>query len=168
MDYQSPRCKEAAPMSDLLPFHDHLMSLGRRLQGLGQSDRAARLFRQLSRHRTLAADYAEEAHGRLAETALDAENFSKARRHLAAAIARRPEEAHYHHLMAAAVADDEAGNPLRALEHFRRALELDPDNPTYLCDHGRHALDISEVQEGLKSLRRAAELAPDDADVLGQ
>lgn len=155
-------------MSRTLPFYDHLMSLGRHLQRLGLHQEAARLFQRLAGHATLPDDYREEAHYRLAERSLDLGKFRRARRHLAAALALCPDNAQYHHLLGIAAAEDVDCDPARALEYFRRAARLDPDNPAYLCDLARQALRSGARDEALTALHRAAELAPDDPDVIAE
>src|SRR5207253_10185502 len=44
---------------------------------------------------------------------------------------------------------------------------LDPENAAYLVDFELYLLDQGRIDEGLTSLRRAATLVPDDADIVG-
>ena len=64
--------------------------------------------------------------------------------------------------MAHALEDDERCDPERAALHYRRSLQLDPNNTDCLCDYGRLALRMGHAKEGLKCLRRAVELSPND------
>ncbi len=153
-------------MSRTLNFVDHLLLMGRNLQRLGQNQAAARLFLRLSTFPHLSMGLAEEAQFRLAELHLNLGQYKKARRHLAAALAYQPDNPHYHHLMATILEDDDEGNQDLALEHYRLAVKFDPHHTDYLCDHGLCALGQDRAAEGLKALRRAAELAPDDPEVL--
>jgi Flp pilus assembly protein TadD len=66
--------------------------------------------------------------------------------------------------MATAVDRDPRGDAERALGHYRRSLELEPDQPRCLGEYGLLALRLGQTDAGLASLRRAAELAPDDPD----
>jgi tetratricopeptide (TPR) repeat protein len=70
--------------------------------------------------------------------------------------------------MAAALEDDDKGDPERALEHYRLALQADPDEPGCLGDFGLLAMCLGHTEEGLAALRRAAGLAPDDPGILGK
>jgi tetratricopeptide (TPR) repeat protein len=160
--------RKEAPMSRTLNFVHHLLDMGRNLQRLGQTRAASRLLGRLSSFRELPNDLAEEAQLRLGELHLQCGQFKKARRRLAAALLIQPDSARSHYLMAGAIEDDEECNVAEALTHYRRCAKLDPDNAEYFCAWGLLALDLRETEEGLEALRRAAELAPDDPDVLRQ
>src|SRR5690349_5704551 len=143
-----------------------LLKRARHLHDLGVSDEAGRLFHRLMNLRELPLEVAEEIQGRMAEIRFDQGRFRKARRHLAAALAYQPDNAHYHYMMAlAAEADPDC--PLdRAYKHFRRCVKLDAEHPEYLCAFGMTALDLGHKRQGLMALRRAQRLAPDDCAVL--
>src|SRR5262249_4974 len=55
-----------------------------------------------------------------------------------------------------------------AAEHYRKSLQLDPRQPRCLGEFGLLALRLGQTEEGLTCLRRAVELAPDDADAVGR
>jgi tetratricopeptide (TPR) repeat protein len=78
----------------------------------------------------------------------------------------QPDNPRYHYLMAGALAADNPADLQQAAEHYRRSLELDPNQPRCLADHGKLALRLGQTEEGLRSLRRAVQLAPDDPTVL--
>jgi Tfp pilus assembly protein PilF len=153
-------------MSMTLNLVDRLLARGRNLQALGRTHDALRVFKRLAGFRELPADAAEETQARLAELHLHHHRFARARRHLTAALRSCPDSAHYHHLMATAAAADGRGDLERAAEHYRRSCDLEPDQPECLCEYGALALHLGRRDEGLASLRRAAELAPDDPDTL--
>jgi tetratricopeptide (TPR) repeat protein len=155
-------------MSRTLNLCEHLLAEGRRFHQLGVDDRAERIFASLTRLRDLPGDIAEDTHYHLAELLLKKRKFASARRHLAAALAFAPQDAYYHYLMAAAYEDDRRGDRDLALEHYRRALELEPEEPMYHCDAGLFALRHGAVDEGLSYVRRAVELAPDDIEIIGE
>ncbi len=154
--------------SKTLHFAAQVLDLGRNLQQLGQSQAASRILSRLSSFRELPNEVAAETHRRLGELHLKGERFQKARRQLAAALALEPDNAHYHYLMAGAVEEDEAGDARQGLLHYRRCVKLDPENAEYSCALGLYALGIGETDEGLKALRRTAELAPDNPDIFGK
>jgi Tfp pilus assembly protein PilF len=137
------------------------------LQELGRGRDALRILGRLTRLRELPTEVAEETHARLAEIRLAHGQYRRARRHVAAALAYDPASPRYHHLMATALEQDELAEPLRAAKFYRRALRLDPEQPRCQAEYGLLALRLGDTGDGLAALRRAAELAPDDADVLG-
>ena len=155
-------------MSRTLNLCQHLLAQGRRFHRLGADQHALRTLTRLARLRELPSPIAEEAQGRLAELFLKQGKFARARRHLAAALAHRPDHAPHHHLMAVALEEDLKGDRDLALEHHRRSVEFDPGNPCYQCDAGLFALRHGAADEALAYLRRAVELAPDDAALVGE
>ena len=154
-------------MSRTLNLCQHLLAQGRRFHRLGADQHALRTLTRLARLRQLPGPIAEEAQGRLAELFLKQGKFARARRHLAAELAHRPDHAPHHHLMAVALEDDPKGDRDLALEHYRRSVEFDPGNPCYQCDAGLFALRHGAADDALAYLRRAVELAPDDAALVG-
>ena len=155
-------------MSRTLNLCEHLLAQGRNFHTLGVNDRAQRLLTNLARLRDLPADIAEETQSRLAELAMQQRKFGQARRHLTAALAHDAHNPLYHHMMAIALAEDRKGSRDLALEHFRRCVQLEPEEPVYHCDAGQFALEHGAEDEGLVYLRRAVELAPDDAGIIGE
>lgn len=155
-------------MSKTLNLAHRLLALGRKLQGLGLYVEALRLLTRLSGLGDLPAEVAEETHQRLAEIQLRRRKFARARRHLAAALSQQPGNPRYHYLMAGAIAADRKCDPNRAAAYYRRCLELDPQQPRYLCDFGLSALGLGQREDGLKALRHAFELAPDDPRIVGK
>lgn len=153
-------------MSRTLNVVDHLLTRGRRYHSLGRDLDALHILQRLSSFRDLPAEAAEEAQVRLAEIELRRRKYSKARRHLAAALVHQPDSARYHQLMATAHDADDRGDPEQALEHYRRAVELAPDRADWLSEFGLLAVLLGEAEEGLRALRRAAELAPDEPEVI--
>jgi tetratricopeptide (TPR) repeat protein len=155
-------------MSKTLNLVDRLLENGRRLQALGRSQDALQIFSRLSGFKSLTSGVAEEASARAAEIHLAQRRFKKARRHLTAAIAQQPNSARYHFLMATALDLDEDGDLVRAYDHYKKSLELDPEQPRCLGDFGLVAMCLGEVEEGLQALRKAVELAPDDPEVVAE
>jgi len=155
-------------MSRTLNFAQHILEKGRNLLQQGQTYAASRLLDRLSSHRQLPKTVAEETHFRLAEVHLNNGHLKKARRRLCAALLLNQDNVQYHFLMAKAAWEDENCDPRRALTHYRRCTQLAPRDPAYWCALGLNALDQDEKEEGLKALRQAAQLAPDDYDILSQ
>jgi Tfp pilus assembly protein PilF len=154
-------------MSTTLNLADGLLARGRKFQGLGRYRDALVALSRLASFRDLSREVAEETQARLAEIQIQRHKYSRARRHLTAALTHQPDNAHYHHLMATALVGDERGDLHRAAEHYRKSLQAEPNQPACLAEFGRLALRLGQVEEGLNALRRAAALAPDDPDVIG-
>ena len=155
-------------MSKTLNVADHLLALGRKHQELGRVHDAVNAFERLANFQELPAEVAEEIQVRLAELALRRRKFLRARRHLTAALTHQPDNSRYHHLMATAADSGAKADPERAAKHFQLSLELDPNQPTCLGEYGMLALKLGRTALGLRCLRRAAELTPDDPQVIGR
>jgi len=153
-------------MSKMLSLLDYLLLMGQRSQDLNRPRDALRFLNRLAGLRDLPADLAEEVHARIAEIQLGRRRYIRARRHLTVALHYRPECARYHYLMATAIIEDETADPHRALEHYRRSLEIDPEQPHCLSEFALLALSLGHAEEGLSALRKAAELEPDDPETL--
>jgi tetratricopeptide (TPR) repeat protein len=156
-------------MSRKLNLVDHLLARGRRMHALGQLRTATRTLRKLAAFESLPASRLEEVHAELAQLRIAQQQFAKARRHLGILLTRNPGEATYHHQMALAHDLDKEANPATALSHYRWSLEIDPRQPQVLCNFGLLAIAlVDDEEEGIAALRRAAELAPDDLEILGK
>jgi Tfp pilus assembly protein PilF len=155
-------------MSKTLKMARRLLALGRTYHDLGRDQDALTALNRLAGLREVPAPIAEETQARLGELYLRHGKHRHARRHLTAALAHAPDSARYHYLMATAADGDDRPNPERAAEHFKRSLELDPKQPRCLGEYGLLALRLGRVEEGLESLRRAVELAPDDPEAVGR
>jgi predicted Zn-dependent protease len=155
-------------MSRTLNLIRRLLARGRKLHKLNVDREALLGLSRLSSFRELPPGVAEEVQRRLAELLLKQGKYPRARRHLAALLHHRPENPHYHYLMARAVEGDPRADPGRATRHYRQALALEPRHPRYLAGFGLAALRAGKAREGLDSLRRALEVAPDDPAVVGK
>jgi Tfp pilus assembly protein PilF len=153
-------------MSKTLNLLDHLLARGRRYQRLGHERRASQILRRLAAFHALPPRVAEETQAQLAAISLRQRRFRKARRHLVSALAHRPASARYHYLMALAVARDPHADPQRAARHFRKSLRIDPEQPGCRSAYGALALRLGQTEEGLGSLRRAVEFAPQNVRAL--
>jgi Tfp pilus assembly protein PilF len=155
-------------MSKTLNLVDHLLATGRTYQEFGLDRDAIQVLNRLGAMRQLPAEAAGEVQGRLAELHLAHHRYAEARRHLAAVLAARPADARAHYRMAQALDLDDPANPERAREHYRLALQYQPDQPDCLSDYGLLCLAEGDDEEGLRALRRAVELTPDDPEVVGK
>jgi Tfp pilus assembly protein PilF len=154
-------------MSMKLNLVDRLLALGRNFQKQGRNYDARQILSRLSHLGELPAGVAEETQARLAEIHLKDNSFRRARKHLAAALSHRPDNARYHYLLANALENDIRGNSQRAADHYRRSLALDPKQPRCLGEFGLMALRLGQTEEGLDALRKAVELAPDEPETVG-
>jgi len=155
-------------MDTTLNLIEHLLAMARKYQDLGRAQDALRILTRLTSFRDLPGPAAEEAVVRLAEIQLKRRKYRRARRHLTAALRHQPAEGRYHYLMGTACLAEGRGDPERAAEHFRRALELEPTLVKCLLDFGLLAIRLGQTDEGLARLRQAAELSPDDPQVIAR
>jgi Flp pilus assembly protein TadD len=153
-------------MSMKLKLNDHLLARSQELRQHDQDDEALALLARLAQCHDLPAETAEMSHASLAEILVRRKKWTRARRHLAVALLYRPDCARYHHLMGLALASGRKTDPDRAREHFRKAIELDPEVPVCLADFGLFCLRQGDAEEGIETLQRAVALKPDDAGLL--
>ncbi len=154
-------------MANVVNLFEHLLARGKRLQALGRHRDAGAVYVRLTGLRQLPGPVAEEAQLHLAELALRRRRFAQARRHLGAALRHQPDGARAHFLMATAL-QGEDGELDRAAEHYRRAVELAPDNVRYRGDAGLLELRRGRTEEGLALLRDAAGRAPASPDAVAR
>src|SRR5436190_22731439 len=94
-------------MSRTLNLIDLLLNSGRHLCAIGRTAEALEVLTRLADFRSLPSHVIEETQALLADLHMQRENYTKARRHLTAALAFRPLKAEYHHMMAIAIEEDE-------------------------------------------------------------
>jgi Flp pilus assembly protein TadD len=155
-------------MSGTLPFIDRLLAIAGNLQHRHQDREAIRYLGRLAALPDLPRDVAEEVQVRLAEMQLQRCRYRRARRHLAIALLYRPECARYHYLMGAALSQGCDAEPERAIQHYRRSLVLDADQPRCRAELGWLLVREGQCGEGLAELQQAAGQAPDDPAILRQ
>ncbi len=153
-------------MHKTLNLREQVLALGRQHLESGRHRRALDLLGKLAAFGELPEPVAEETQSHLARIHFRQRNYRQARRHLTAALTRRPEEASYHHLLGKAWADDEDGDLRKALHHFRRAVELDGDKAEYRCDYGLCLVALRRHTAGLRHLAAAVEREPRNIDYL--
>lgn len=154
-------------MTTTLNLAEHLLAMGRKYQFLGRDHDALQFLNRVISLHELPPQISEEAKQRLAEILLNHGRCLSARRHLTALLVQRPDSARYHYLMASALNGDEKSDPRRAAEHYRKSLELDPNQTKCLGELGLLLLRLGQSAEALQHLRRAVELLPNDPEVVG-
>lgn len=153
-------------MKRTLKVTDVLLRKARKLHRLGLHLPALRILTRLGRLRDLPPRRAGEVQRRLAHLHLRCRRLRRCRKHLSAALVHQPDDARCHYLLGQVIAADVRCDPRRALSHYRRALQLEPDNPRPLSALGLLAVQQDQMPRGLAALRRATRLAPDDPVVL--
>jgi Flp pilus assembly protein TadD len=148
----------------MLNLAERLLALGRSLQKLGREHDAVAALKRLARFPALPRHLAEEVHDRLGDLYLGMKKYRRARRHVALALAQQPNHPHYHLQLAGLL--EKTGESDRAGEHYRRSLELEPDQPRCLAAYGLLTLRQGNTEDGLTCLRCAAEMDPDDVKVM--
>jgi tetratricopeptide (TPR) repeat protein len=74
-------------------------------------------------------------------------------------IEQDPDEPSFHNQWAWLISNTE-GDFQKAVEHSKKSLELSPEEPSYLDTLGRCYFSAGEIEEAVKTQRRAVELAP--------
>src|SRR5437764_1569865 len=142
-------------MSRMLNLAESLLGLGRTHQQLGRVHDAFAILSRLSRFRELPQCVAEETQARLGEIQLKRKKFGRACRHFQVALRHDPDNARYHHLLAGALRDQDSEQWERAAGHYRRALELNPEQVESLIELGLLCVRNGQADEGLAHLERA-------------
>jgi Tfp pilus assembly protein PilF len=153
-------------MSSTLNLFDRLLDTACQMHQAGRTNDSFTYLTKLLGLRDLPTDVAVEAHLRLAEMLLKRQKPNRARKHAKAALRLAPEDARAHRFMAEAQEGGRLPDPYAAVEHYRRSLELQPEQADVLCTAGRLTVQQGLWEEGLGYLRKAAELATDNPDVL--
>ena len=101
-----------------------------------------------------------------AKIALSTGRYVEAKRMLRTARRLRPDEAEIEYLWGQCHENDPYGCDRRAAHKYRKAMTLNASEPKYRAALGRALVRIRNVRSGVKVLRRAAEAAPADPEVL--
>jgi tetratricopeptide (TPR) repeat protein len=157
---------EAAHMSEPLLRIDQLLENVRRLERLGCRQEAQQLLTRLAACQQLPAAAALEVRTRLARAFLRRRRYGAARHHLTAALVHRPRHAYSYFLLA--LVARKQGDLNRAVAHARRAAELAPLRPRYRAVLGSLLLRLGDREQGVKCLRQALTLAPEDVRILAR
>ncbi len=104
--------------------------------------------------------YEEIAAGERCLSRLDHEGAFK---HFDSAIKAEPENAYAHFLKAEAALGLDRLSPEEIAALYRKAMELEPDNPQYLDGFGSFCLDIGRFKEAEEAFRKAAEMDEENA-----
>src|SRR5262245_57089642 len=153
-------------MGRMLNLLESVVTRARHLQNIGRTHDALSLLRRHANQPELPASFAAEAHHLMGELCLNLQKHREARRHLSAALRLQPNDGAIHHLMANAVDRDPEVDARAASRYYRRALELSPNDQALRSDAGLFCVDMGRLEKGLRLLRQAVRLAPDDLDAL--
>jgi len=153
-------------MGRMLNLLESVITRARHLQDLGRTNDALLLLCRHASQPNLPALVAAETHHLIGELCLNLQHHRKARKHLSTAIRLLPTDAAAHHLMAQAIDRDPEVDAQMASRHYRRALDLNPNDPKLLSDAGLFQVEMGRSEKGLTLLRHAVEIAPDDFEVL--
>ncbi len=99
----------------------------------------------------------------LAQVDLTQSDWKDARQELTALISRKGENPLARKWLG--MLELSAGNQPAAITHFRKVIEVQPDNAIVLNDLAYLLADNGQAEEALKHAQRAQELAPDNADI---
>lgn len=155
-------------MGKMLNLVEGLLWQIRSRQQIGRFNDAFSLLTRLSRLRELPRSVAEETQARLGEVCLQRKRFRRAHRHLTLALRYDPDNARYHYLLAIATRRKDREQWQQALNHYRRALDLNPELIECLIEFGLYAVKHGADEEGIQRLRQAVALKPVDPAVLSK
>jgi tetratricopeptide (TPR) repeat protein len=150
----------------MLNLVDALLSRAREMQKLGRRDDAYNVLIRLTDLKELPDYAAVEVAIRLGEDQLRRGKSKRARRYLNIALDIQPDNGRSHYLMARAFDLGAAPNVRQALEHYRVAVELEPEQPAWLCRYGLLLARLGRSREALAKLRHTATIAPDNVPIL--
>lgn len=151
-------------MSATLKLSKELLDLGRHFLDCGREQDALQTLSKIPHLADMTAVVAIETQLELAQIYLRRRKWSLVRRHVNIVLAWNPECGHAHYLLASSFFQDDERDLLRAVKHYRRAIQLAPGEPAYAADCGLCLLELGRTTAGLRLLEKAAALAPDDLD----
>lgn len=136
---------------------------------LFQTGRSARAAATLDLLRSGAGTTAEAVRvlRAAASVAVSAEKYRRARKLLRDAIALAPTDAALWFELGRAFEDDPRGCDRKAARRYKKAAQLNANEPKYKATLGRAMVRINEVGNGVRVMCRAADAAPTDPEVLG-
>jgi tetratricopeptide (TPR) repeat protein len=153
-------------MSRTLKLVDHLLARSHHLQECGHTSEALKVLKSVADFGDLPAKSIVEMQSQLALVYMNQRRFKRACSALKLALTHEPDHAQLHYYLGIAISSCKNPDQSRALKHYLRSLELQPDQPDCLADCGLLEIRLGRRREGLKHCRRAAELALDDVDVI--
>jgi tetratricopeptide (TPR) repeat protein len=170
-DDQIRRQGGSAMQASTINMAQALLDRGRKLWEQDRYEEASKLLSRLLALRVLSPQVAERAQFYLGDIQLAQGHYSKARRHLAAAIGSGIGIGETHFLMACALEWDDESDVDAAYKHYRKAVELEPGQPLYSSAYAlmriRRRPDPRKYdRDALRRLRAAFSASPDDQDIV--
>lgn len=153
-------------MSRMLSLFDDGLAAAAHLFQTGRTTRAAATLDQVRGGANSTTD-AVKALRAAAAVAVADEKYRRARKLLREAIALAPSDAGLWFEMGRAYEDDPHGCDRKAARRYKKAAQLNANEPKFKAALGRAMVRINEVGSGVRQLCRAADAAPADAEVLG-
>jgi tetratricopeptide (TPR) repeat protein len=153
-------------MSRTLNLLEKLLTRARALLEIGHDLHALALLKKLLRWPNMPATNGHQLHHMLGDTYFQMRKYKLARRHFRRAVELQPKTANGYLQLARAIDHDPVIDARQASRYYRQALELAPDDPLVLQECGQYAVQMGRTRKGMKLLRRARELAPDNLDII--
>jgi tetratricopeptide (TPR) repeat protein len=147
---------------------DHLLTRSRCLQEIGRLSEALDLLKRVSALGGQSTQPVAEIQMQMAQLYISSKRFVRARQVLRLALKHRPDNARLHFLQATAYSSGKKSDPVKALAHFHRSLELEPKQPACLAKCGLFEIRQRKNKAGLAHCRQAWELASDDVEIIKQ
>lgn len=155
-------------MNSSINLLDRLLTQGRRLVFMGRYGEARRPLEKLLALPEVPVQQRIEAHQLLGEIHTDNQCYRKARRQYLAALGLQPDCAETHYRLAVTLDLDPEVDPKRAARHFRKALELKPDEARYWSGYGQICVRIGKEKTAYGAFIAAADLAPMDVAIIDE
>ena len=130
----------------------------------GDYDRAIETYRYIIIRYDDSDLAVEHANAYLGDILLTLRKLALAEDHLKKAIGYAPDKPHYHYLLGFTYSVMEEWQ--KAISALEVAIQLEPNNGEYVGAFGWAVFNGGDRAEGLAQLHRAAELAPDNANIL--
>jgi predicted Zn-dependent protease len=153
-------------MSRMLSLHASGFAAATALAACGRRTDARHAFDTLLNRPTISVEEKVRTHLAAGELAASVERYRRARQHLRAAARLAPTNAAIHHQLGQAFENDPFGCDRRAAKRYRKACQLNANEPLYRASLGRAMIRIRELNSGVNLLRRVATEAPTNFAVL--
>lgn len=153
-------------MSRMLAYFESGLASAEALAKSGRVSAAREALRRLRAASDTAPSTEHRYHTTAADYAMRTGRHHEARQHLRRAVELAPNDAAGWYALGQAHECDPFGCDRMAVRRYRKAHQLNANQPIYRAALGRALVRVDNVQAGVKILCKAAEAAPSDPEVL--
>lgn len=145
-------------MTSSLNMAEQLLKMAQQAAERDQRPEAFRLLHRLLSMREIPRPVAEQGHALLGEMLLNEGQYHRARRSLSVALAYNPSSPYYHFLTGRCHDWDDEGDDSEAINHYRVATELAPDQAAFHSAYGLLLTYMDRGVQGKAHLSRAVQI----------